>query len=71
MVLGPNAFAARTLTVSALNNRTLRQGAKLRIWITKSGYIGSYIEYRVSHGKARKTSRCLPAGSLKPKTTCS
>ena len=71
MVLGPNAHAAKTFTVTALRNKRLSNGSKLKIWITRSGYVGAYIEYRISGGKSHRVDRCLPAGSLKPKTKCS
>jgi hypothetical protein len=71
MVFGPNARVAKTFTVTALRNKRLSNGSKLKIWITRSGYVGAYIEYRISGGKSHRVDRCLPAGSLKPKTTCS
>jgi hypothetical protein len=79
---GPHASS---VTVPALTGTTMRNGAKLEIWVTKArvrvppggssiyqyGSIGSYVSYTVGGGAlGSRVLRCLLPGSLTPRLHC-
>jgi hypothetical protein len=52
--------------------RTLRAGQTLEIRITKPGYIGKVVRYKIRAGKdPRALARCLPAGRTTVRKRCS
>ena len=64
------ATAARTLTVKKLAGRTFRAGEKIRIYVTRKGRIGSYIQYTIKRGGFKRIKRCLKPGSMTPRKRC-
>ena len=64
------ATAAKTVTVKKLAGRSFRAGQKIRIYVTRKGRIGAFIQYTVKQGGWKKVSRCLNPGSTKPRKRC-
>ena len=64
------AFASQTLTVKQFAGRRFRPAQKIRIYVTRKGRIGKYIQYRVKRGNFKRTERCLKPGSMKPRKRC-
>ncbi len=63
--------AGRSATrFSGLRNRRLPSGARLEVFVTQAGAIGSYVSYRVTRGNFRRTTRCLRPGSTTPRRSC-
>ena len=60
------AETARMVGFPKLRGRVLRSGSALRIYVTASREVGTYIEYKVRRGGVLKSQLCLPPGSLKP-----
>jgi hypothetical protein len=67
---GRQAKTARTVRFPGLRGTRLSAGSKLRIYVTKPGAIGAYIQYRIVAGNFVKTKRCLLPGSRTPRTRC-
>jgi hypothetical protein len=67
---GRQAKTARTVRFPGLRGTRLSAGSKLRIYVTKPGAIGAYIQYRIVAGNFVKTKRCLLPGSRRPRTRC-
>ena len=67
---GRQAKTARTVRFPALRGTQLRAGSRLRIYVTKPGAIGAYIQYRIVAGNFVKSKRCLLPGSRTPRTRC-
>jgi PKD repeat protein len=63
-----SATAARQVRIRKLEQRLLRAGAAIRIFVTKPGSIGKYTSIRVRQGKPpRRSDRCLmPDSNTKP-----
>jgi PKD repeat protein len=63
-----SAKASRVMRIRKLEQRLLRAGALIRIFVTKPGAIGKYTSIRVRSGKPpRRSDRCLmPDNSKKP-----
>jgi hypothetical protein len=68
---GLRASAARTLSVKKLEGRAFKAGQKIRIYVTRKGRIGTYIQYTVQRGNFKRVKRCLNPGSMKPRKRCS
>jgi hypothetical protein len=66
----PLATASKTVTVKKLAGRSFRAGQKIRIYVTRKGRIGVYIQYRITRGGFKRTNRCLNPGSIKPRKRC-
>jgi hypothetical protein len=64
------AKTARTVHFPGLRGMRLRAGNKLKIFVTKPGAIGAYIQYRILAGNFVKSKRCLNPGSKQPRTRC-
>jgi hypothetical protein len=64
------AMAAKTVTVKKLAGRTFRAGEKIRIYVTRKGRIGAYIQYTVRRGGFKRVNRCLNPGTMKPRKRC-
>jgi hypothetical protein len=62
----PQAQTARALAFPKLRGIVLRSGSALKIYVTASREVGTYIEYTARHGGLRKSQLCLQPGSLKP-----
>jgi hypothetical protein len=60
------ARTARTLAFAKLRGTVLSSGAALKIYVTASREVGTYIEYKVHRGGVSKSQLCLAPGSLKP-----
>jgi hypothetical protein len=67
---GRQAKTARTVHFPGLRGRQLRAGSRLKIYVTKPGAIGAYIQYRIVAGNFVKSKRCLLPGSRTPRTRC-
>jgi hypothetical protein len=61
---------APKLSFSGLRGRSLKAGARLKVYVTKPGAIGAYIEYKVKAGGFTKVDDCLEPGSRTPRPTC-
>ena len=66
----PEARAAVIIHLIRMRNRQLRSGATLEIRITKPGYVGRYIAYRIRPAAIRKIERCMSPGSRSPSNAC-
>jgi hypothetical protein len=64
------AKTARTVHFPGLRGESLSAGSKLKIYVTKPGAIGAYIQYRIVAGNFVKLKRCLNPGSRRPRTRC-
>jgi plastocyanin len=65
--LAPVARAAALVRVKRLEQRLLRVGATLRIYITKPNEIGKYTRFKIRRGKApSRIDRCLVPGATGP-----
>jgi hypothetical protein len=54
-----------------LNGRTVPNGARLELRVTRSGYIGDYFAWQVKGGRlGRVTTRCLEPASAVPRKRC-
>ena len=61
------AKAARKLRVRKLENRLLRSGMMIKIFVTKAGTIGKYTSIKIRRGKPpKRVDRCLMPGSMRP-----
>jgi hypothetical protein len=59
--------AARLIQIRRMKGRYLRAGARIEIFITKTGLIGKYTRFQIRGGKApSRLDRCLMPGSRKP-----
>jgi hypothetical protein len=67
---GKQAKTARTVRFPGLRGKRLSAGSKLKIYVTKPGAIGAYVQYRIVAGNFVKTKRCLLPGSRRPRTRC-
>jgi hypothetical protein len=67
---GKQVKTARTVHFPGLRGTQLRAGSKLKVYVTKPGAIGTYIQYRILAGNFVKTKRCLLPGSKTPRTRC-
>ena len=67
---GKQAKTARTVRFPGLRGRRLSAGSLLKIYVTKPGAIGAYVQYRIVRGNFVKTKRCLLPGSRRPRTRC-
>jgi PKD repeat protein len=63
-----SATASKQVRIRKLEQRLLRAGASIRIFVTKPGSIGKYTSIRVRQGKPpRRSDRCLmPDSNTKP-----
>jgi hypothetical protein len=63
-----SAKVARALRIKKLEQRLLRSGALIRIFVTKPGMIGKFTSIRVRRGKPpRRADRCLmPDNNTRP-----
>ena len=66
----PLAVASKVVRVKKLAGRTFRAGQKIRIYVTRKGRIGAYIQYTVTRGNFKRVERCLNPGSTKPRKRC-
>jgi hypothetical protein len=66
----PLATAARTVAIKKLAGRSFRAGQRIRIYVTRKGRIGAYIQYTVTRGGFKRVNRCLNPGSTKPRKRC-
>ncbi len=57
-------------TIRRLAGKVLPDGSTLAILVTRSGYVGRYIAYRIARGNFRRVERCLPPGSRVPARRC-
>jgi hypothetical protein len=64
------AMASKTVPVRKLAGRTFRAGQRIRIYVTRKGRIGAYIQYTITRGGFKRVNRCLKAGSTKPRKRC-
>lgn len=64
------ARRAGSLGFPRLGRRQLPAGARLEIFVTRPKSIGSYIRYTVTRGNFRRTTRCLPPGSMAARRNC-
>ena len=61
------AKAARKLRIRKLENRLLRSGMMIKIFVTKAGTIGKYTSIKIRRGKPpKRVDRCLMPGSMRP-----
>ena len=60
----------RRVTVKKLAGRSFRAGQKIRIYVTRKGRIGTYIQYTIKRGGFKRVNRCLKPGSMKPRKRC-
>jgi hypothetical protein len=67
---GKQAKTARTVRFPGLRGKRLSAGSRLKIYVTKPGAIGAYVQYRIVAGNFVKTKRCLLPGSRRPRTRC-
>ncbi len=67
---GRQAKTARTVHFPGLRGKQLRAGSRLKIYVTKPGAIGAYVQYRIVAGNFVKSKRCLLPGSRTPRTRC-
>jgi len=67
---GKQVKTARTVHFPGLRGTQLRAGSKLKVYVTKPGAIGTYIQYKILAGNFVKTKRCLNPGSKTPRTRC-
>jgi PKD repeat protein len=64
------ASVTRKLRIRKLENRLLRNGVLVKIFVTKAGTIGKYTSIKIRGGKPpKRVDRCLMPGSTKP-TKC-
>jgi PKD repeat protein len=64
------ASVTRKLRIRKLENRLLRSGVLIKIFVTKAGTIGKYTSIKIRGGKSpKRVDRCLMPGSTKP-TKC-
>ena len=64
------AAAARKMRIRKLENRLLRSGLTIKIFVTKAGTIGKYTSIKIRGGKPpKRVDRCLMPGSTRP-TQC-
>jgi PKD repeat protein len=64
------AAVTRKLRIRKLENRMLRSGVLIKIFVTKAGTIGKYTSIKIRGGKSpKRVDRCLLPGSTKP-TKC-
>lgn len=66
----PLALAAKLVNVKKLAGRNFHKGDKIRIYVTRKGQVGAYIQYTVRQGGWKKIKRCLKPGSMKPRKRC-
>lgn len=64
------ARTARSVGFAGLRNRRLPAGARLEIFVTKPQSIGFYRRFTITRGNFRRTTRCLPPGSMIPRRSC-
>ncbi|MGZ8634626.1 MAG: hypothetical protein ACXWZZ_12355 [Solirubrobacteraceae bacterium] len=67
---GQQARTAGVVSFSLLRGRALPAGARIEIFVTKAGWIGSYTRYDIVRGNFKRTDRCLKPGSHKPRKKC-
>ena len=61
------AAASRKLRIRKLENRLLRSGIMIKIFVTKAGTIGKYTSIKIRGGKPpKRVDRCLMPGSTRP-----
>ena len=64
------ASVSRKLRIRKLENRMLRSGIMIKIFVTKAGTIGKYTSIKIRGGKPpKRVDRCLMPGSTRP-TKC-
>jgi chitodextrinase len=57
--------------VAGKQQRTFRPGQRVELRITKKGYIGKVVRYKLKAGKVPSgKNRCLPVGATKPRKRC-
>jgi hypothetical protein len=66
----PLAQAARVVSFKKLAGRAFAAKQRIKIYVTRPGRIGVYIEYRILRGDFKRITRCLNAGSLRPRKRC-
>lgn len=59
-----------TVRFPALHGVGLRAGTKLDIRVTRSGYFGEFVRYKILAGDIRKIERCMNPGSRKLRRSC-
>ena len=64
------AMASKTVPVTKLAGRSFRAGQRIRIYVTRKGRIGAYIQYTIRRGGFKRVNRCLNPGSTKPRRRC-
>jgi hypothetical protein len=67
---GHQARTAGVASFPLLRGRAVRAGAAIEIFVTKADAIGRYTRYDIVRGNFRRTDRCLPPGSRKPRRKC-
>jgi hypothetical protein len=63
---GYQAQTARALGFPRLRGTVLSSGSALKIYVTASREVGTYIEYKIHRGGLLKSQLCLPPGSIRP-----
>ena len=64
------AKVAKKMRIRKLENRLLRTGVTIKIFVTKAGTIGKYTSIKIRGGKPpKRVDRCLMPGSVRP-TKC-
>jgi hypothetical protein len=57
--------------VAGMKQRSFRSGQRLELRITKKGYIGKVVRYKLKKGKIPSgKTLCLPVGASKPRNRC-
>ena len=57
-------LARRLVSVRRLRGAVLRNGTRLRVYVTRTGLIGTYAAYTIRRGRFVKSQSCLAPGSL-------
>jgi hypothetical protein len=67
---GHQARTAGVASFPLLRGRAVSAGAAIEIFVTKADAIGRYTRYDIVRGNFRRTDRCLPPSSRKPRRKC-
>lgn len=64
------AHAAQTVSLRSVRGRSFAAGTVFEVSVTKPRSIGNLYRYVVTRGDFRRSDRCLPPGSRRPRVRC-